>query len=62
MSLRGFHIAFIILATLLAFLIGVWGVVDGNNPPLGLLSIVAGVLLSGYGIWFVRKLLDGKAI
>ena len=62
MSLRGFHIAFIVLATLLAFLIGAWGVVDGNNPLLGLLSIVAGVLLAGYGIWFVRKLMYGKAI
>ena len=62
MSLRGFHLAFITLATSLAFIVGWWGVGQGNDPVLGTASIAIGIALLVYGIWFLRKFLRGKKI
>ena len=62
MSLRGFHLAFIALATALAFIIGVWGLGRGQYQLLGGVSIVLGLALLAYGIWFLRKVLYGKTI
>ena len=62
MSLKAFHIFFIIVSTLLAFGFGVWSVyvhlTQGGLAFLvmGLLSFVAGVVLIVYGVNFLHKL------
>lgn len=61
MSLKAFHIVFIAASLVLAFAFGAWGLHDwsvsgdGTNLGLGIGSLVAGVLLIGYSIWFLRK-------
>lgn len=62
MSLKGFHIVFIVFSTLLALAIGAWCVwvnlVEGT--PVFLLgavgSFAAAVALVIYGVWFYRKM------
>lgn len=62
MSLKAFHIVFIVLSTALALGFGVWATRDfsqsGNwvNLALGLGSFAGSVVLTGYGVWFLRKL------
>ncbi len=62
MSLKAFHIFFIILSTLLAVAFGVWAVDDfgrsGNRVhlALGVGSFIASGVLVWYGVWFLRKL------
>lgn len=62
MSLRAFHIFFILLAILLSFGVGLWGLRDyaasSNvvNRHLGVGSFIAGILLMGYLIWFLSKI------
>ncbi len=62
MSLKAFHIFFIILSTLLAVAFGVWAVDDFGqsgsrlNLSLGIGSFIASGGLVWYGIWFLRKL------
>ncbi len=62
MSLKAFHIFFIILSTLLAVAFGVWAVDDFGRSgsmvhlALGVGSFIASLALVGYGIWFLRKL------
>jgi hypothetical protein len=62
MSLKAFHIFFILLSTLLAFGFGFWAVDDfshsgsGFHLTLGLGSFIAGFALAWYGVWFLRKL------
>ena len=62
MSLKAFHIFFIVLSTLLALAFGVWGVDDFNRSgsrvhlALGVGSFLASGALVWYGIWFLRKL------
>ena len=62
MSLKGFHIVFIVFSTLLALASGAWCVwvnlVEGNSMYLGgaIGSFVAAVALVVYGIWFYRKM------
>ncbi|HSR49853.1 MAG TPA: hypothetical protein VLV83_03435 [Acidobacteriota bacterium] len=58
MSLKGFHIIFIILSSAMAFGVGLWSLEqDGSGyTVLGALSLALGTLLVGYGIWFLRKL------
>lgn len=64
MSLKAFHIFFILISTLLCVIFGVWAVRDyrvhGNtvNLALGLVSFVLSVGLVWYGRWFLRKLKD----
>jgi hypothetical protein len=62
MSLRGFHIVFIVFSTLLALGTGIWCIwidlVEG--APVFLVgagfSFVAAFGLVVYGIWFYRKM------
>ena len=54
MSLRFFHILFIVLAALLAVGIGVWAL-RGPGPLYGTLSVVAGIGLAAYAVWYARK-------
>jgi hypothetical protein len=62
MSLKGFHIVFIIFSTLLALGIGAWciwvNLVEGEPVYLAgaIFSFVAAVALMVYGVWFYRKM------
>ena len=62
MSLRGFHIVFIVFSTLLALAVGAWCVwVDlvAGEPVYragAIWSFVAAIALIVYGIWFYRKM------
>jgi hypothetical protein len=62
MSLKGFHIVFIIFSTLLALGIGAWciwvNLVEGEPVYLAgaIFSFVAAVALMIYGVWFYRKM------
>lgn len=61
MSLKGFHIVFIVASTLLAALLGMWclrlyGEQDGFWTLAScVLSFAAAALLVAYGTWFLRK-------
>jgi hypothetical protein len=62
MSLKGFHIVFIVFSTLLALSIGVWciwvNLVEG--APVfaagAVASFVCALALIIYGVWFYRKM------
>ena len=62
MSLKAFHIVFIILSTALAVGFGVWATRDFAQTgswvhlSLGVASLMGSVLLAWYGVWFLRKL------
>ena len=62
MSLKAFHIFFIVLSTALSFGFAAWalkGYADGGTTGLalvGVVSILAGIALIVYGIRFLRKL------
>ena len=62
MSLKGFHIVFIIFSTLLALGIAAWCVwvdlVEGAPIYLAgaIFSFIAAVVLVVYGVWFYRKM------
>ena len=62
MSLKAFHIFFIIVSTALAVGFGVWATLDfaasGSwvNLSMGVGSFLASILLVWYGVWFLRKL------
>jgi len=55
MSLKGFHIFFIIIAILLAAGCAAWGFVNELAPAFGIIcsGIAAALLL--YGIFFLKK-------
>jgi hypothetical protein len=62
MSLRGFHIVFIVFSTLLAVSVGFWCIwvdlVEGAPVFLAgaVCSFVVAVGLIIYGIWFYKKM------
>jgi hypothetical protein len=62
MSLKAFHVFFVIVSTLGALGFGAWAVADylrtGRSGvlTLGVLSFVAAAALVWYGLWFLRKL------
>ena len=62
MSLKGFHIVFIIFSTLLALGVGAWCVwvdlVEGAPIYLAgaIASFICAVALVVYGAWFYRKM------
>ena len=61
LSLRSFHIFFVVIAILMADVFGIWAVWDYASHGrllyllLGVISLVGGMAMIGYGIWFVRK-------
>lgn len=55
MSLKVFHIIFIILATLLAAGCAAWSYHHDTAHLFGIASAVIAVALVFYGIWFVKK-------
>jgi hypothetical protein len=62
MSLKGFHIVFIVFSTLLALGIGAWciwvNLVEGEPVYLAgaIFSFITAVALLVYGVWFYRKM------
>ena len=62
MSLKGFHIVFIVFSTLLALAIGAWciwvNLVEGTPVYLAgaVASFIVAVALILYGVWFYRKM------
>ena len=62
MSLKTFHIVFIVFSTALAVALGLWASLDfaqtGSwiNLTLAVGSFIVSVLLLVYGAWFLRKL------
>ena len=62
MSLKAFHIFFIVMSIAIAVGFGVWATLDFAQSgswvhlSLGMGSFVASVLLAFYGAWFLRKL------
>jgi hypothetical protein len=62
MSLKGFHIVFIIFTTLLALGCGGWCIwldmVEGAPIYLGgaIASFIVAIALIIYGVWFYRKM------
>jgi hypothetical protein len=55
MSLKAFHIIFILLAISLSVLCAVWSFSNAVAIPFGVCSAAAAVGLLIYGIWFIRK-------
>jgi hypothetical protein len=55
MSLKAFHILFILLAILLAAGCAAWGFLNGLNPVFGFTCVGIGVALVIYGVYFLRK-------
>lgn len=62
MSLKAFHIIFVLLSTLLSVGFALWAVLQYLHVhSLGFLAVAAGsiafaVMLVCYGFWFLRKL------
>lgn len=62
MGLKGFHVFFVIAATLCALLFGGWCVFDyqrtssGGTLGMGVGSFLTAAALVFYGFWFLRKL------
>jgi hypothetical protein len=62
MSLKAFHVFFILVSTLFAFGFGVWSLIEhhrtgaGSALALAVFGIAAGGALIAYGMWFLRKL------
>ena len=62
MSLKAFHIVFIVFSTLLAFGIGAWCVLIDSMEAKGaytlgaIFSFAAALALIIYGCWFWRKM------
>lgn len=55
MSLRGFHIFFVSLVTLLSFGISAVVFAAGYDTRFGGACAGFGLLMAVYGIWFIRK-------
>lgn len=55
MSLKGFHIFFIVLATLLAAGCAAWAFLNQTMTAFGIGCAVVAAALAIYGVYFVRK-------
>ena len=55
MSLKIFHILFIVLSILLAALCAAWSFVNQTSFAFGVASAAVGVGLMFYGVWFLKK-------
>ena len=58
MSLRFFHIFFIVASSALAFFGGVWMISHEVSIVWAVASFAASVFLDGYLVWFIRKSKD----
>lgn len=55
MSLKGFHLIFVSVLTLLSFGCAGWGFA-ADKPLFGVGGIVTGIVVIFYGIYFLKKL------
>lgn len=61
MSIKAFHIFFIICAVLLSFVFAAWALVQGKNTGsqeylnVGYFSVAVALGLLAYGVHFIRK-------
>lgn len=55
MSLKAFHIVFIVLSILLCIACAAWAFSNHAADGFGIGASIAAVALIVYGIWFVRK-------
>lgn len=61
MSLRGFHIVFVTVSTLLFLFLAVWGFgfapqsSAGVARPMGIVGVVGLLIMPVYGVYFYRK-------
>ncbi len=62
MSLRAFHIVFIVLSVLLLAGFGYWQNEVRQNLFFSGLSYASSVLLAAYLVWFILKIKKGKAL
>ena len=66
MSLKVFHIGFIMVSTGLAVGFGIWAIRDYNakgeatSLVIGIGSLIGAVALVTYGVWFIKKLKGGR--
>lgn len=62
MSLKAFHIVFVIVSILLMVGMGIWAVGiynkqgEGAYLALGVVGFVCALAMTGYGRWFLKKL------
>ena len=62
MSLKAFHVFFIVVSMALCVVLGVWATHDFAQSgswahlSLGVGSFIGSILLAYYGVWFLRKL------
>ena len=61
MSLKTFHLVFIVAAIIAADMFGAWAIwhraeLDTLTVGLGVATLVGGLALTGYALYFVRKL------
>lgn len=55
MSLKAFHIVFIVLSVLLCIACAAWAFSNNVAHGFGIGAATAGAALIVYGVWFVRK-------
>ena len=61
MSLKGFHLVFVTVSTLLCLFLAVWSFVLAPEPStmataLGIVGVAGVFLMPAYGIYFYRKI------
>ncbi len=61
MSLKTFHLVFIVAAIICADMFGAWAIwhrasIDGLTLALGVATLVGGLALTVYAFYFVRKM------
>jgi len=60
MSLKAFHVVFIVCSVLLSLGLGVWALLQPERTAgilgLGLVGFASAVALVVYGAWFLKKL------
>ena len=61
MSLKTFHLVFIIAAIIIADMFGAWAIwhratLDGLTVALGVTTLIGGLALTAYALYFVRKM------
>ena len=54
MSLKSVHVLFIVLATAMTVVFGMWSL-RSYSTPAAVAAFVIAAALAGYGTWFVRK-------
>ena len=57
MSLKAFHLVFILLSILFSCVVGIWGVINGGTAELvmGIISLAGMVGMSVYLVFFLKK-------